>query len=86
MNLQHYSKFIAAIAGNTVAILLAWLAVQFPGVADCTAIPADALQAADFDQVCTVLGFSQAQITGALMFIVNSAFVWAFPANKPAAK
>lgn len=85
MNLQRYSKLIAAIAGNIVAILIAWLAVQFPGVADCTAVPADALQAADFDQVCTVLGFSQAQITGGLMFAINSLFVYAFPPNRPAA-
>lgn len=84
MNLQRYSKLIAAIAGNVVAIGLAWIAVQFPGVADCVAVPADALQAADFDQVCTVLGFSQAQITGGLMFAVNTAFVYFFPPNKPA--
>lgn len=84
MNLQRYSKLIGAVLGNIVAIFLAWLAVQFPGVAECTTVPADALQAADFDQVCTVLGFSQAQLTGALMFAVNSIFVYFFPANKPA--
>lgn len=82
MNLQRYSKLIGAVAGNIVAILLAWLAVQFPGLAECTTVAADALQAADFDQVCTVLGFSQAQITGALMLGVNTLFVYAFPANK----
>lgn len=82
--LQRYSKLIGAIAGNIVAILLAWLAVQFPGIAECTAVPTDALQAADYDQLCTVFGFTQAQVTGGLMLVINSAFVYFFPPNKPA--
>lgn len=77
MNLGPYSKLIGAIVGNLVAIFLAWLAVQFPSIAECRLI--------ETTEVCTVLGFSQAQITGALMMIFNSVFVYQFPANRPPA-
>ncbi len=50
-----YSKLIAAIAGNVVAITFAVLA--FKGFAVCTDANADH---------CTVMGFTQAQLTGAL--------------------
>ena len=74
-----YSKLIGALAGNIVAIALAWLAVQFPAIATCTIGP-------DGTDACTLFGtFTQAQITGFLMLIFNSAFVYMFPANKPPA-
>jgi hypothetical protein len=78
MDLGRYSKLIGAIVGNVIAIALAWMAVQFPSIAQCTVGP-------DGTDACTVLGFTQAQITGALMLLVNSFFVYAFPANKPPA-
>lgn len=68
--LGNYSKFIAAIVGNAVAIGLVYLASK--GLATC-----------DTNQVCTIGGFTTAQITGAVMAVVNSYFVWQFPPNKP---
>ena len=78
MDLGRYSKLIGAVAGNIVAIALAWLAVQFPAIATCTIGP-------DGTDACTVAGFTQAQITGALMMAINSYFVYRFPPNKPPA-
>lgn len=82
MDLKRYSKLIAALAGNGVAIIVAWAAVQFPAIAECvpapTAIATDAVE-----EVCTVLGFSQVQITAALMIIVNAIFVERSPKNAP---
>lgn len=76
-----YSKLIAGIAGNLLAILIAYLAVQWPAVAQC-APPPGAL-ADTLDQVCTVLGFSQTQITAGLMVLVNAIFIERSPANAP---
>lgn len=73
-----YSKVIAAIAGNVVAIALAWLALQFPAIAECRVGP-------DGTDACTILGVTQAQITGALMLLVNTYFVYQAPANDPPA-
>ena len=78
MDLGRYSKLIGGLAGNVVAIALAWLAVQFPDVAECTIGP-------DGTDACTVLGWTQAQITAALMTGFNMLFVYAFPANRPPA-
>jgi len=75
--MTRYNKLIGALVGNLVAILLAWLAVQFPGIAECTPVTGQEFEA------CTALGFSQAQLTGGLMLVVNSAFVYLFPANRP---
>lgn len=81
MNLGRYSKLIGAIVGNVVAIAVAYVAMQFPGIAECVPAPAEAAA----DEVCTVLGFSQTQITAGLMMVVNAAFVYQSPANKPPA-
>jgi len=81
MNLGRYSKLIGAIVGNVVAIAVAYAAVQFPAIAECAPAPA----AIDVDPVCTVMGFTQVQITAGLMTLVNGIFVYAFPANKPPA-
>lgn len=73
-----YSKLIAAVLGNVIAIVVAYLAGK--GLATCTPgpLPTD-------EQTCTVLGYTTGQITTALMVIVNAGFVYFFPANKPAA-
>lgn len=72
--LGEYSKLIGALIGNVVAMVLVYLAAQ--GLATCTAGP-------DGTSACAILGFSQAQITAAVLTAVNMAFVYAFPANKP---
>lgn len=84
MNLQRYSKLIGALAGNGVAILVAWMAVQFPSIAECAPVP-PSIDTGTVDEICTVLGFDQTQITAALMMLFNSAFVYWFPPNKPPA-
>lgn len=73
-----YSKLIGAFLGNVIAIAIVWLASK--GLATCVpgATP-------DVDQVCTVAGFTTGQITAAVMALFNMAFVYIFPANKPAA-
>lgn len=76
--LGSYSKLIGAVLGNLVAVLIVWLGSK--GLATCVAGPTP-----DADQVCTIAGFSSAQITGTVMLIFNSAFVYFFPANKPPA-
>lgn len=79
IDLGKYSKLIAALAGNVIAIFLAWLAVQFPQVATCVVGP-------DGTDACSLFGmFSQAQITAALMLLINSYFVYQAPPNNPPA-
>lgn len=72
-----YSKLIGAVLGNVIAIVVAYLASK--GLATCAPAPQP-----DLDQVCSVAGFTTGQITAGLMVIVNAAFVFFFPANKPA--
>lgn len=74
--MQQYSKLIGALLGNLVAILIAYAATKWTGIAECTL--------ADGVQTCTAFGFSQAQITAGLMTLVNALFVYFFPANKTA--
>lgn len=78
MNLGNYSKLIAGILGNLVGIAIAWAAMQFPSIATCTVGP-------EGTEACAILGFSQVQITGALMLLVNAVFTYQSPANKPPA-
>lgn len=78
MDLGRYSKLIGGLAGNIVAIAFAWLATSFPGLAECSIGP-------DGTDACTVIGFTQAQITAALMTGFNMLFVYAFPPNRPPA-
>lgn len=73
-----YSKLIAAVLGNVIAIIIAYLAGK--GLATC--VPGATL---DAEQVCSVAGFTTGQITTGLMVIVNAGFVYFFPANKPPA-
>lgn len=73
-----YSKLIAAVLGNVIAIVIAYLGSK--GIATCAPAPQP-----DLDQVCSVAGFTTGQITAAVMFVFNTAFVYFFPANKPAA-
>lgn len=73
-----FSKLIGAVLGNLIAIAVAYLAGK--GLATCEPAPQP-----DLEQVCSVLGYTTGQITAALMVVVNAAFVYFFPANKPAA-
>lgn len=75
----NYSKLVGALIGNAVAILVIWAAAQWPAVATCTATP-------DGEQSCTILGFSQSDLTMAVMAALNSAFVYFFPPNKDTVK
>ena len=72
-----YSKLIGAILGNIVGVLVVWLGTK--GIATCVPGPTP-----DAEQVCTVAGFTTAQITGAVLALFNIAFVYFFPANKKA--
>lgn len=74
--LGNYSKLIAAVVGNAIAILIVYLGTK--GTATCTPPLTP-----DGDQLCTVFGFTTAQITGAVLAVINTAFVYFFPANKP---
>lgn len=74
-NLNYYSKLIGGVVGNAVAIFLGWLAMQFPSIASCTIGP-------EGTEACAILGFSQVQITSALMLVINALFVYHFPANQ----
>lgn len=73
--MSNYWKLIGALVGNVVAIILVFLATK--GLSVCT-IPGS-------PETCTVFGFSSAQITGAVMAILNMAAVHWFPANTPPA-
>lgn len=73
--LGSYSKIIGALLGNVIAIAIAYLASK--GLATCVG--------AGDTEVCTVAGFTTAQITAAVMVVFNSAFVYFFPANNPPA-
>lgn len=72
MNLKYISKLIGAITGNLVAIFLVWLALRVPSIGTCIDQP-------DGSAICSALGFSQAEITAAVMAILNSLFVYLFP-------
>lgn len=84
MDLRKYSKLIAGVTGNLVAIGAVWLAMKVPAVAQCVPAPS-AVATETVDQVCTVLGLSQVEITAALMIVVNALFIERSPANKPPA-
>lgn len=72
-----YSKLIGALVGNVVAILIAYVAANWPQIATCSMV--------DGVEACTILGtISQAELTAGLMALFNSLFVYAFPPNKPA--
>lgn len=69
-----YSKLIGSLVGSLVAFFLAWLAVK--GFATCTLGP-------DGTQACAIWGISDSQITGAIVALISSVFVFAFPKNSP---
>lgn len=80
--MSKYSKLIAAILGNVigmgVAVLFGWFATM--GLATCVPDPANLPQ-----ELCTVAGYSQTQITAVLMGIImtylNAQFVYSAPKN-----
>jgi hypothetical protein len=69
-----YSKLIGSLVGSIVAVILAYLAVK--GLATCTPGP-------DGTQACAIWGFSDSQITGAIVSVISAVFVYAFPRNVP---
>jgi len=68
------SKLIGSVVGSLIAILMVWLASKLGGT--CVAGP-------DGTQLCTVLGISTSQVTGAATLIISALCVFFFPANKP---
>lgn len=77
IDLGRYSKFIGGAVGSLVGGALSWLAVQFPQIATCRVVEA-------VDQ-CSMFGFSQAQVTAALIVIGSQLGVYWFPPNNPPA-
>jgi hypothetical protein len=77
--LGNYSKLIGALVGNAVAILAIYLAASWPAVATCTLQP-------DGSEACVILGFTQADLTMAVMAVLNTVFVFVFPPNKETVK
>lgn len=69
MDLSRYNKLIAGILGNVLPVVLVWLATKTP-MAQC-----------DAQQVCTLLGFSAAQLTVGFMLVFNAIFIGAAPKN-----
>lgn len=74
--MERYNKLIGALVGNLVGIILIYLSVKIPGIAQCTAAP-------DGTQACTVLGMSQTAVNTALLALLNSFFVWRAKPNAP---
>jgi hypothetical protein len=71
----NYSKLIAALLGNVIAIVVVYLASK--GLATCITVGvADS---------CTIFGFSTAQIVGAAQLLFSTVLVHYFPANTPPA-
>lgn len=66
----NYSKFVGSIVGGIVGLVFGYLASK--GLGTCTA-----------EGVCTILGFSDMQVTSALTVLLSGVFTFAFPANKP---
>lgn len=75
MNIGRYSKLLGALTGNLVGILLVWAATR--GLAECRPVSGA--------EVCEVFGFDQTELTAGILTVINSAFVYFFPANRPPA-
>lgn len=73
-----YNKLAYALLGNLVAMFVVWLGTK--GLATCVPGPT-----ASLDQICTVAGFTTAQITGAALTVINAVAVYAAPKNNPPA-
>ena len=70
----NYSKFVNGAIGLAVGAGLSYAASK--GLATCSA-------AADGSQACTIFGFTDAQITAAIMSIITLVFVHQSPPNTP---
>lgn len=68
--MSNYSKLIAGIVGNLVAIVFAYFAFRGWGEVGP-------------DGAITLFGMSQTAVTASLMLIVNAIFIERAPANKP---
>ena len=73
MDFAKYSKLIASVVGDLVGVGAGWLAFKVPALATCTGVP----------ETCTVLGLGQAEITAALMIVINAILVERSRANAP---
>lgn len=67
-----YNKGIAAVIGNVIGMFAVWLASVSP-LASCSG-------EGDL-QICTVLGMGTAQLTAAVMMLINTIAVVKGPAN-----
>lgn len=72
----NYSKLIGSVVGSVIAIVVAYAASK--GLGTCVP-PIEP----NGEEVCSVLGFTTGQITGAAVAVMSAVFVWAFPSNKP---
>lgn len=70
--LGDYSKLIGSLVGSIVAIAVAYAVTK--GIGSCTTSP-------EGTEVCSVWGFTSAQITGGLVAVISAVLVWAFPKN-----
>lgn len=73
MLLGRYNKLIAAIIGNLVGVALVYFASL--GYSTCTVV--------EGVEMCSMFGYSQAEITTAVLFIVNTLAVYIAPKNSP---
>ena len=73
--MSRYSKLLAAVAGNVVAIGL--ITLSFNGVATCTPDVEPSLS------TCSLWGFSGTQILAGLQMALAGLFVERAPANQP---
>lgn len=78
IKLGRYNKLFGTIVGGVVAYAIAWVALQFPSIATCTVGP-------DGTEACAILGFSDTDITAALMLLLASFGTFQAPPNKPPA-
>jgi hypothetical protein len=74
------SAFIGSGIGLVLGLVLSWVAVKIPGLATCTLDSAG-------QQVCTIFGYSQTDITvtltGLCMTWIATHATTSSPANKP---
>lgn len=73
----NYSKLAGSIAGGIVGnlVALAFVYAGFKGWATCTDV--------NSVESCTLFGFTAAQVTGAIVALINPIFVYIAAANVP---
>lgn len=73
----NYSKLIGSLIGSVIAIVVAYAATKGLGTCVTPVTPPGAAE------VCTIAGFTSAQITGSVITGLSAIFVYAFPRNQP---